>query len=127
MNNTANLTDDLRQLQDLYDLSSRTKAAGATLDDLEKQIGDLREGIPTSILTHFDNKRSRGKRGIASVRNGVCGACHLRIPKGYLTALTNTDTVNICVNCGSFIYLDETSAPAPEPKKAPAKKAAKKS
>jgi predicted nucleic acid-binding Zn-ribbon protein len=73
-----------------------------------ERINSLRELIPTSILCHYDHLKSRGKRSVAPVRRGVCGSCHLAFPSGSLANLRKmSETLNVCVHCGAFVYLDE--------------------
>jgi predicted nucleic acid-binding Zn-ribbon protein len=73
-----------------------------------ERINSLREIIPTSMLHHYDHLKSRGKRSVAPVRRGVCGSCHLAFPSGSLGDLRKkSETLNVCVNCGAFVYLDE--------------------
>jgi len=73
-----------------------------------ERINSLRELIPTSMLRHYDHLKSRGKRSVAPVRRGVCGSCHLAFPSGSLANLRKkSETLNVCVNCGAFVYLDE--------------------
>lgn len=39
---------------------------------------------------------------------GVCGACHLAIPRGRLGDLRKIrEDLNVCDHCGVFIYLEE--------------------
>jgi predicted nucleic acid-binding Zn-ribbon protein len=73
---------------------------------LEDTINSVRAKVPAQILGHFDRQKSRGKLGIAPVRGGVCGACHLKIPLGHVAELRhNQDDLALCDNCGTYIYL----------------------
>lgn len=83
----------------------------------------LRELIPTSILLHYDHLKRRGKRSVAPVKRGICGSCHLAVPSGTLSILRrNAATLNVCVNCGAFVYFHEeesTVSVVTEPRKKP--------
>jgi len=98
----------LRELSDL-DLNicrSNTPAEGNGA--VAERINVLRGLIPTSMLRHYDHLKSRGKRSVAPITRGVCGSCHLAFPSGVLANLRRTsETLNVCVNCGAFVYLDE--------------------
>ena len=87
------------------------------------RVNSLRELIPTSILLHYDRLKARGKRSVAPVKRGVCGSCHLAVPSGSLANLRRTTgTLNLCVNCGAFVYFDEEESTLPvvtEPRKKP--------
>ncbi len=101
----------LRELSDL-DLNicrSNTPAAGNGA--AAERINVLRGLIPTSMLRHYDHLKSRGKRSVAPITRGVCGSCHLAFPTGVLANLRRTsETLNICIHCGAFVYLDEQDA-----------------
>jgi len=95
------------------------------------RVNSLRELIPTSILRHYDHLKTRGKRSVAAARRGVFGSCHLAFPSGSLASLRRTnETLNVCVNCGAFVYLAEeepvngaANAVADIRKKGPSKRA----
>lgn len=88
----------LQKLQ--FDPRSRTSKAKA---EMEK----LRDKVPTPILAHYERLVLRGKRGVAVARTGVCSECHLRITSGRLISLLYTDEVQLCDNCGRYLYLPE--------------------
>jgi predicted nucleic acid-binding Zn-ribbon protein len=92
----ARLEKQLRQV-------GKETVEGRTLKDA---IGSVRAKLPEPILGHFDRQKSRGKLGIAPVRGGFCGACHLKIPLGHLAELRHKqDDLALCDNCGTYIYL----------------------
>ena len=98
----------LRELSDLdFTVGPLNPNAPDRVAALER-INSLRELIPTSMLHHYDHLKSRGKRSVAPVRRGVCGSCHLAFPSGSLANLRKmSETLNVCVHCGAFVYLDE--------------------
>lgn len=73
----------------------------------EVEIGKLREKVPAQILAHYERLVLRGKKGVAIVRGGACGECHLRIPGGKLADLAYTNKIHLCDNCGRYLYLSE--------------------
>ncbi len=90
----------------------------------EKQIAELRRGLPEPILGHYDRLRARDKKGVAIVRNQVCTGCHMRLPIGVITVLMQDRDIQLCDSCGRYLYLELQAAPA-EPvvvEKKPAKK-----
>jgi hypothetical protein len=88
----------------------------------DKQIADLRAAIPQPILGHYDRLRARDKKGVAVVRNQVCGGCHMRVPIGIITVLMQDRDIQLC-DCGRYLYLElqEASAKVEIPEK-PVKK-----
>jgi hypothetical protein len=114
MNQAANILQSLRKLAqfdtELRKLSRDTQQYQEMLDKIESQ----RAPLPTSILVHYDRRTARGKLAIAPVHRGVCGACHLSIPSGRLADLRRKrGELNVCDNCGAFIYLSEDESDAP--------------
>jgi predicted nucleic acid-binding Zn-ribbon protein len=89
----------------------------------EKQIADLRALIPEPILGHYNRLRARDKKGVAHVRNQVCGGCHMRLPIGVITTLMQDRDIQLCDSCGRYLYLDlQAVAEAPVPVEKPVKK-----
>lgn len=82
--------------------------------DAEKRIAELRAKIPAPVLGHYDRLMTRGKKGAAAIHNQVCTGCHVQVPRStVLTLMHNTD-IQICENCGRYLYLPEP-AEAAEP------------
>src|SRR5438309_300677 len=67
----------------------------------------LRKKIPGPILAHHDRLRERGKKSVALARHGVCSECHIRIAVGVLGALAFGTDIQVCGNCGRYLYLPE--------------------
>ena len=76
-----------------------------TSKDAEFLILELRTKIPPPILGHYDRLVTRGKRGIAVVRNQVCTGCHMRLPIGVITTLMRGEDIQVCDSCGRYLYL----------------------
>jgi predicted nucleic acid-binding Zn-ribbon protein len=114
MNQAANILQSLRKLTRFDDELQKLSKDTHEYREMQGKIETLRAPMPTSILSHYDKRAARGKLAIAPVRGGVCGACHLSIPSGHLSDLLRKPReLNVCDNCGAFIYLAEDgSAPA---------------
>lgn len=95
----SKLTDDLLALQTLVRLGETASPAQ------KEQIEKLRAGIPQPIQAHFFRQIANGRRGIALVRNGVCGECHLRLAHGMVHMLGRTNDLLVCESCGAFVTL----------------------
>jgi len=112
MNQAQQIIPWLRQLAELEGTQRQLKRNSGPNASLAGEIESLRAQLPTSILTHRDAFKARGKLSIAPVTRGVCGACHLAIPRGHVAALRRvTDDLSVCDNCGVFIYLAEEEPP----------------
>lgn len=121
MNQAQNIIPRLRRLADLEAAQRQVKKDGAVGASLTAEIESVRAVLPTAILSHHDGRRARSKVSVAPVTRGICGACHLAIPRGRLAELRRlSGEVNVCDNCGVFIYLadDDESVAANTPKTA---------
>jgi len=107
---------------------SELESAAATVKDVStedklKRILKLRQIIPEQIIGHYDRFVKAGKIPIIAVNNGVCKGCYVRLSSGSLQQLLRQDDLNICENCGRYVYPDETAAAAPAPVEAKAPRA----
>jgi predicted nucleic acid-binding Zn-ribbon protein len=110
MNQVQNIIPRLRQLAELEKTQRQLKESSSAGQSLVVEIESLRELLPTSILAHHDSFRARGKLTIAPVTRGICGACHIALPRGHAAALRRVaDDLSVCDNCGVFIYLVDES------------------
>jgi predicted nucleic acid-binding Zn-ribbon protein len=105
-----NVETILEGLLELVRLDMQLRSTGketAERRQVEEAIHSVRAKLPEPILGHFDRQKSRGKLGIAAVRGGVCGACHLKMPIGHVAELRHKlqDDLALCDNCGTYIYL----------------------
>jgi len=87
-------------------------------------IVELRLQIPAPVLSHYDRMRARGKRGMAAVYNQSFAGCHMRVTKATVIALMHGEDIQICENCGRYLYLQ---FPKPADIAGTAEKAARKS
>jgi predicted nucleic acid-binding Zn-ribbon protein len=95
-----------------------------TQSSKEARISELRRKIPLPILEHYDRLVIRGKKGVAIVRNQVCGGCHMSIPIGSINTLMHGEDIQMCENCGRYLYLPP-AAPVEAPEVEEETKAAK--
>jgi predicted nucleic acid-binding Zn-ribbon protein len=115
MNQAQHIIPRLRQLAELERTQRLLKKNSGASASLAAEIESLRAVLPTSILSHHDALRARGKISVAAVTRGVCGACHLAIPRGHVGQLRRVaDDLSVCDHCGVFIYLADEDQPAPE-------------
>jgi predicted nucleic acid-binding Zn-ribbon protein len=75
--------------------------------DTETRRTALRAKIPPPILDHYDRLRARGKKGVATLNHRTCSGCHMRVPVGVVMNLRHGADVELCDNCGRYLYLRE--------------------
>jgi predicted nucleic acid-binding Zn-ribbon protein len=102
----------MRNLMKLQTLEfGETKDTGTA-----KLIAELRGQIPPQILAHYDRLCARGKKGVALLKNQVCGSCHMQVSLGVVMTLRHGQDIQLCENCGRYLYLpEETVAAAAAP------------
>ncbi len=102
--------ENLLELQNLEG-SGTAKAPG------KQRLAELRTRIPAPILTHYDRLMARGKKGVAVIKGQVCGECHVQVPRNTVLILMNGTDIQICGNCGRYLWLPEPLPPAEPPVK----------
>lgn len=80
----------------------------------DAEIRKIRKKIPSPYLIHYDRLRARGKQGVAFVRRGVCGHCHMQVAIGFLALVRKMEGTHCCQNCGAYLAVVE-EAPVPMP------------
>jgi hypothetical protein len=106
------ITNALKRLCDLEFSGPLSLALSET--EKNHEISRLRSLIPPSILGHHDRMLQRGKRSTVPVLNAICTSCHLRLPVSHNARLKCSQDLEVCDNCGAFIYYepsDEMVAP----------------
>jgi predicted nucleic acid-binding Zn-ribbon protein len=112
------LLQNLLKLQAIEFEETTEKSAGAS-------IAELRGKIPPQILGHYDRLVARGKKGVTAVRGENCASCHIRVPIGAIMTLKRGEDIQLCENCGRYLFLPETPEAPPAPPAAPVKRAKK--
>jgi predicted nucleic acid-binding Zn-ribbon protein len=92
-------------IENLLALQKLINQALASSPEQTAKIAELRKPVPLPILDHFDRMISRGRNGVALVRHGMCGECHLRIPVGTLASLVAPQDVYLCETCACYLIL----------------------
>jgi len=89
--------------------------SGPKDDDSAAQVAELRGKIPPQVLGHYDRFLVRGKKALVAVSHQVCTGCHMHLPLAVIMALKHGEDIQLCDNCGRYLYLPDE--PAAEPVK----------
>ncbi len=86
-------------------LDEETKLKRAYLQ-LKKQRELSAAGLDAAVLSRYETLRQRkGGIAVAQVQNTICGACHVQVPTGIVSAARNhTTDVVVCPSCGRILY-----------------------
>jgi len=79
----------------------------------EAITAELRAKIPSQILGHYDRLVAHKKKGVAIVRNQVCTSCHIHLPIGVIMTLMHAQDIQLCENCGRYLYLPPAAKTEP--------------
>jgi predicted nucleic acid-binding Zn-ribbon protein len=64
----------------------------------------LAEGLPADELALYEDLRKRkGGVAVATVENGLCTACNVRVPTGVASAARNRSEIAYCTSCGRIL------------------------
>lgn len=119
-------------MESLYELQGLLLSSKASAATRESRIRALRETVPPPVLAHFDRLIAQRRKGVALVRRGFCGECHLRVSFATAASLVRPDDIFLCENCGCYLMLapEETTVAAQPaaaaPPKAPGRRPRKK-
>lgn len=92
-------------MERLLALQTLLRLGDSTSPAQKLQIEQLRGAIPNPILAHFLRQHATGRKGIAWVRNGICGECHIRVSQSMTQTLAKVDDLVVCESCGAYLML----------------------
>jgi len=119
--NAKQLLETLLEIQALE--IAEAKLDEAETKKVELKIAELRLTLPLGMLNHYDRLRMRGKRCVAQVNNQTCSGCHVRVTKATVMSLMHGEDIQICENCGRYLYLPKPTESELQASKLPKKPA----
>jgi predicted nucleic acid-binding Zn-ribbon protein len=102
-------------IENLLALQNLTRPGRPAATEQEAALRRLRQKVPAPILAHYDRLVACGRSGVALVRHGVCGGCHMKVPIGTAASLAKPHDLYLCENCGCYLALapDESADETP--------------
>ncbi len=89
-----------------YKTSARKLAV--QVQTLNAQRIELAAPVAPGLLRRYEAIRtSKGGMGIAKLENGDCGGCHTSLPSGVITAVEDTESIEVCESCGRLLCVGE--------------------
>lgn len=73
---------------------------------LKRKRDSVTQAMGTELLERYEHMRKR-KAGIAiaPLQNGICGACHVKVPTGVVSAMRSANHALVtCTSCGRYLY-----------------------
>ena len=85
---------------------SAGRALSTRINALTKERAGIAPGIPPALLKRYDALRAaKHGVGVGKVESNSCGACHTNLPSNLLRRARDTDSVELCENCGRILYV----------------------
>ncbi|MFZ5806154.1 MAG: hypothetical protein ACOY3I_02960 [Verrucomicrobiota bacterium] len=113
MPNIPEVMEALKQLNVLEDELQKTKKI-ETQETLKKKIEVEQAKLPKPIQSHHNRIRLKGRPSVAPVKlsassagKWLCGCCHIEISRGFHGKLQAASDINVCENCGAYLYLNK--------------------
>ena len=97
-------------LENLLALQNIELVPGKATPERDTQILALRSRIPQRLLAHYDSLMANGRKGVAVVRDGLCGECRQPAVNRTLDHFISSRPVPICLHCRRFLYWPEPKA-----------------
>jgi len=110
-------------MENLFALQTLQLQSGPGQRNRDAAMEAIRKTIPGVVLTHYDRLLAHGKKGVAIVRHGVCTECHLRVAIGALADLAHESDIQVCGNCGRYLFLPANEPVVPATLRPPVKTA----
>lgn len=77
---------------------------------LLEQTGEITNGLPPLVVSHFFRLRARypGREGpVTAIRNGMCKGCYQVVPTAVFQVVRQQRRLITCENCGRFLISAE--------------------
>lgn len=73
---------------------------------LKRKRDSVAQAMGSELLERYEHMRKR-KAGIAiaPLQNGICGACHVKVPTGVVSVMRSANHALVtCTSCGRYLY-----------------------
>lgn len=98
----------LHDLELLLKEINNEKKAGFEVKKHKEELLRAKEkvinGLEPNLLKRYKKLKDRYPRAIAPVINGICYGCFVTLPTAFVIRKNKNEEVNVCPNCGRFIY-----------------------
>jgi len=86
------------------------KASAALNKEIKKltaQRDQLAKPIPPAMMKRYDAFRTAKQGvGIARIEGNLCGACHTNLPSNLIRRVKDSDSIELCENCGRMLCIE---------------------
>ena len=88
--------------------NAETAAITQEVHTLTPRRTKLAATIPPALLKRYETLRAtKNGVGISRIEKGICSACHTTLPVKVVQMVQETDSIEICENCGRLLCAEE--------------------
>jgi hypothetical protein len=88
--------------------NAETAAITQEVHTLTPRRTKLAATIPPALLKRYETLRAtKNGVGISRIEKGICSACHTTLPVKVVQIVQETDSIEICENCGRLLCAEE--------------------
>lgn len=103
---------ELRRLEDgsaaeRADLAAKIGSLAAQVHALSEKRAEVAKSADPELVVRYDFVRKKRGTGLASVVNGICRGCNMRLPPQLQNILRSGATVESCPSCQRLIFTAE--------------------
>jgi mannitol/fructose-specific phosphotransferase system IIA component (Ntr-type) len=111
-----NVLNQLIQLQELdFALTEgRTAPTKMPLTQLEEAVAKSLRKLPEDVAERYQRLRKRVPLAVVPIVSGACAPCGVVVPVALVQAVKLGEQLQVCPQCGRFLYFPETLAKQPK-------------
>ncbi len=91
----------------IEEISRRLEDTRQDVEQLDRQRADLRERIPDYLIGQYDTLHQRSSQPVATVHNGTCSGCKLRLSASTVERVRGATGIVTCEHCSRILYIDD--------------------
>lgn len=73
----------------------------------DQELADLEATLPETYQRRVNGFLDRGRKGVVPMRGTSCSGCNIQISRSIQIALKQDLEIQICDQCGRFLFLAE--------------------
>lgn len=87
------------------ELDARLAEVQARMKELEQTRADAVKHVPPAHLRRYDRLRGARRPTVVSLRDGICGGCHLQQTAATRHLVQRNNVLVSCESCGRILYM----------------------
>lgn len=96
----------LLKLQELENKCKESNLSETEREHISSEVTLIKAQIPHDIETRFYKLYKKHGEAVVIANGGVCHGCYINLPSSQAIEINYNEELNVCQNCGRFIYID---------------------